>query len=70
MSTVDGSFARAFLATSYLLGERGEALLALAPPEARNLAEALVREDRERRAALLAREVVSIARALELGVLS
>jgi hypothetical protein len=70
MGTPDSSFGRAFVAISYVLGERGEALLALAPPDGRELSEALTREDRERRAVLLARELVSVVRALDEGGLS
>jgi hypothetical protein len=70
MSPPDPTFSRAFVATSYLLGERGEALQRLAPEGAKDLADALGHGDRERRAATLAREIVRIALALDEGALS
>jgi hypothetical protein len=62
------AFDRAFVATSYLVGRRGEELLELlaAPaPAARALAERLSHPDRNVRAQILAAELAPIARALD-----
>ena len=61
-------FQRAFAAVSYLVGQRGEALLAAVPSpsdEARAFARRLEHPERERRAELLARELARLAVALD-----
>jgi hypothetical protein len=68
---VDAAFERAFVAVSYCLGARDEALQAWSFGfEARSLARALGSADREARAVVLAREVARIAVALEKGSLA
>lgn len=62
------AFARAYLATSFLLGERGEALLAVAG-EYRELPlfRALTSDDQPTRIAALANELTRVGLALERG---
>jgi hypothetical protein len=68
---VDPAFERAFVATSYLLGVRDDALEGLSlGSDARSLAHALAKGDRETRVAVLAREVARIAVALDQGSLA
>lgn len=62
------AFERAFVATSYLLERRAEALLTALPDagnEARALAKALSAPDRSARAAALAPELARLVQALE-----
>ena len=67
---VDAAFERAFVATSYWIGARADALEGWPMgSEARALARTLVSADREARALVLAREVARIAVALEKGAL-
>jgi hypothetical protein len=59
---------QAFVAVSYVLGQRGEALLeplAEPTPAARRVAERLGHVDRDTRARVLAAEVARVVRALE-----
>jgi hypothetical protein len=71
MDNADPSLQRAFVATLYLLGERGAALDRFEMgPEARALVRALGHPDQEARALSLAREVAKIALALERGELA
>jgi hypothetical protein len=74
MDVADPKFERAFVAMSYLLGPRETAAvssagaqLELVSPEARALANALARGSRDARVAALAKELASIALALEAG---
>jgi hypothetical protein len=70
MDAAEPSWERAFVAMSYFLGERADAL---APfelgPEARLLATALSHHDQKHRVAALAVEVARIAVALEQGII-
>ena len=67
---MDKALERAFVATSYLLGVRGDAFEGwLLGGEARSLSRALASADRETRALVLARELARIAVALEAGSL-
>jgi hypothetical protein len=60
----------AFVAMSYLLGDRGEAFDALPlGPEARRLANTLSHRDQARRVTALAVQVARIAVALEQGAI-
>jgi hypothetical protein len=62
------AFERAFVAVSYCLGARDEALQGWSlGVEARSLVRALGSSDRETRAVVLAREVARIAVALDKG---
>lgn len=68
---MDPAFERAFVATAYWLGARGEAIEAWSlGGEARSLLRALDGGDRQARATLLAREITRIATALEKGALA
>jgi hypothetical protein len=67
---LDPAFERAFVAASYWMGVRDDALEGWPlGSEARALARTLVSGDREARALVLAREVARIAVALEKGAL-
>jgi hypothetical protein len=67
---VDPAFERAYVATSYLIGAREEAVEGWPlGAEARALARTLATADRASRAVVLAREAARIARALEKGAL-
>ncbi len=64
-------FARAYVATLYLVGERGESLAEAAEHmKASELLSALSNDDRQARAIVLADEITRIALALERGALS
>jgi hypothetical protein len=68
MEGTSPSLERAFVATLYLLGERGPSFEQFElGPEARALVRALAHPDQKARALALAREVASIALALERG---
>jgi hypothetical protein len=70
-SLPDPSLQRAFVATLYMLGERGASLDRFElGPEARTLLRALGDPNQETRALALAREVAQIALALERGELA
>lgn len=63
-------FGRAYLATLYLLGERGDDLAeASGSLQSTALFRALTNEDRSHRAAALARELARLALALEGGMI-
>lgn len=65
------AFARAYVATLFLLGDRGEALVEAAGDLAKSpLVRALTSDDRGRRAAGLASEMTRIALALDKGGIS
>jgi hypothetical protein len=67
---VDPAFERAFVATSYLIGVRGDAFEGWPlGAEALSLVAALRSADRDTRALVLAREAARIAVALEKGAL-
>jgi hypothetical protein len=71
MERTDPALQRAFVATLYLLGERGARLDGYeVGPEAQTLIRALGHPDQEARAMALAHEVARIALALERGVLT
>jgi hypothetical protein len=71
MDRTDPLLQRAFVATLYLLGERGAALGRFElGPDARTLVRALGHPDHDARALALAREVARIALALERGELA
>ncbi len=71
MDGTDPLLERAFVATLYLLGERGAALDRFPlGPEARTLVRSLSHPEQEARALGLAREVAKIALALERGALA
>lgn len=64
-------FARAYVATLYLLGERGDDLTeAGRRMRTTQLLSALANDDRQKRARALADEIAPIALALERGALS
>jgi hypothetical protein len=61
---IDPSFSRSLVATLYLLGERGEALL-LCSDEARGLVRTLTQGDQTTRAAALGAALLPTGEALE-----
>ena len=70
MSELEARFARAFLAMSYVLGERGAALApSLRVPEVERVRAALASAERADRARALAIELSRIALGLEQGAL-
>jgi hypothetical protein len=70
MVLLDTALEKAFVATLYLLGERGEKLDRFElGAEARALVRALGHPDQQTRALTLAREVAKISIALDRGVL-
>jgi hypothetical protein len=70
MDEVRKRFEQAFVATLYLAGARGEALvMGELGPEARTLARTLSSSDQQTRALALAREIARIGLALDQGTL-
>lgn len=67
---MDPAFERAFVATSYLIGVRGDAFESWPlGDDARAIVRALASTDRDTRAVVLAREAARIALALDQGAL-
>jgi hypothetical protein len=65
MQGADPTFERAFVAVSYLLGDRDLDTMPVDSPEARTLVSALGSASRDARAAVLAKELARVALALE-----